>query len=226
MPFDRDKVERWLDRERELAARGIRRSQDPNPVSAGKPPGSVGGGPGATAALSDVDQAILRVLERDPDAPESKMAAAAGVTVRWVRVRLARMEQLGILERIPVFERNDDPNWKARNRRPEFYGQQTSNHYRLRGDPPEVPPGSPAAKRPSSHQLAPPDSALKKPKARGTRVSSKGFPRARVHMDMKPTDKQAGTCRVCGGVVLASSAWPDCHPACHQWPNTGVRYGP
>jgi hypothetical protein len=143
MPIDRQRLERWVERERELADRGITRRQDPNLVSAGKPPGSVGGGPGATAALSDVDQTILRVLEGDPDAPESKMAAKAGVTTRWVRVRLARMEQLGILERVPVFERNDDPNWKRRNRRPEFYGQQTSNHYRLRGDPPEHPPEVP-----------------------------------------------------------------------------------
>jgi hypothetical protein len=35
-----------------------------------------------------------------------------------------------------------------------------------------------------------------------------------------------GTCRVCGGPVLPSSAWPDCHPACHQWPTSGRRYGP
>jgi hypothetical protein len=32
-------------------------------------------------------------------------------------------------------------------------------------------------------------------------------------------------CRVCGGPVLHTSAWPDCHPACHQWPNTGRVYG-
>jgi hypothetical protein len=35
-----------------------------------------------------------------------------------------------------------------------------------------------------------------------------------------------GTCRVCRGGVLASSKWPDCHPACHQWPATRKRYGP
>jgi hypothetical protein len=33
-------------------------------------------------------------------------------------------------------------------------------------------------------------------------------------------------CWVCGGQVLASSKSPDCHPACHQWPHTGKRYGP
>jgi hypothetical protein len=219
---DRNKIEAFMARERELAARGIRRSQDPNIISAGKPPGSVGSGPGATAALSDVDHAILRQLERDPDAPESKLAASAGVTVRWVRVRLARMESLGLLERIPVFERDDDPHWKARGRRSQYPGQQSSNHYRLRRDPPEVPPGSRAAKRPSSHQLAPPDSALKRPKAVATRVSSKGLP----HAHARDPDAPVGTCRVCGGGVLASSRWPDCHPACHQWPNTGRRYGP
>ena len=42
----------------------------------------------------------------------------------------------------------------------------------------------------------------------------------------KTTDVVAGMCRVCGGPVLASSRWPDCHPACHQWPDTGKRYGP
>lgn len=33
-------------------------------------------------------------------------------------------------------------------------------------------------------------------------------------------------CRVCGGLVLPSSKWSDCHPACHQWPDAGIRYGP
>lgn len=32
-------------------------------------------------------------------------------------------------------------------------------------------------------------------------------------------------CRVCGGPVLHTSRWPDCHPACHQWPDSGHRYG-
>jgi hypothetical protein len=32
-------------------------------------------------------------------------------------------------------------------------------------------------------------------------------------------------CRVCGGQVLPTSAAPDCHPACEQWPAAGVQYG-
>jgi hypothetical protein len=32
-------------------------------------------------------------------------------------------------------------------------------------------------------------------------------------------------CRVCGGRVLPNSPWPDCHPACHEWPDAGIEYG-
>ena len=39
-------------------------------------------------------------------------------------------------------------------------------------------------------------------------------------------ERVVGACRVCGGGVLASSRWPDLHPACHQWPEGGRRYGP
>jgi hypothetical protein len=42
----------------------------------------------------------------------------------------------------------------------------------------------------------------------------------------KATDAVTRVCRVCGGPLLASSPWRDCHPACRQWPDTGRRYGP
>lgn len=49
------------------------------------------------------------------------------------------------------------------------------------------------------------------------------FPATGDPFGLLPRDPQP--CRICGGPVLHTSKWPDCHPACHQWPNTGRKYG-
>jgi DNA-binding transcriptional MocR family regulator len=60
-----------------------------------------------------------------------RMAELVGVTRRHVRRRLAVLESLGLVERVPVFELPDDPEWQRRRRRPSHPGRQTSNSYRL-----------------------------------------------------------------------------------------------
>jgi hypothetical protein len=42
------------------------------------------------------------------------------------------------------------------------------------------------------------------------------------------TEPPAGPqlCTVCGGLVPLESKWPDIHPACRMWPDSGIKYGP
>ncbi|MEU8528766.1 Lrp/AsnC family transcriptional regulator [Streptomyces sp. NPDC048629] len=58
-----------------------------------EPPAS--GAPGAPLALDALDHAVLRALHRDPRAPFSEVAAAAGVHERTVARRLERMTASG-----------------------------------------------------------------------------------------------------------------------------------
>jgi hypothetical protein len=70
-----------------------------------------------------------------------RLAEVLGVSVRYVRERLAELEGAGLVERIYVFETNDDPQWRRRGRRISHARRQTSSTYRLaqfRG-----PPGTP-----------------------------------------------------------------------------------
>jgi hypothetical protein len=72
----------------------------------------------------------------------TRLAGLVGVTRRYVRERLATLEAAGLVERVAVFERDDDLEWKRR-RAAGFAGErprrQTSNAYRLTGAATPVP---------------------------------------------------------------------------------------
>jgi hypothetical protein len=88
--------------------------------------------------------------------------AGRPVTPRWVRARISRMEELGYLERRPVFKRPDDPLWTKRGHSIDRLGEQVQNDYivhprpRLEastsGDPPEV---STAVEEPPPEAIVP-----------------------------------------------------------------------
>jgi MarR family len=122
---DHDQLAAWLARERDLAARGVKRGHErPAQTPVTRP-----------AKLLPVD---WRVLERLagygprgiwPGVPE--LAARLGVCRRTVQRSLRRLEAAGRVERVAVFEHPDDDNWTARGRRIRHLGAQATNTYRL-----------------------------------------------------------------------------------------------
>lgn len=127
MTVDHDQLKAWLDRERELAARGGKRRRK-RPAQA----------PVTRAAkLLPVD---WRVLERLagygprgiwPGVPE--LAAKLGVSDRTVQRSLRRLEAAGRVVAVPVFEHPDDENWTARGRPIRHLGARATNTYRVTG---------------------------------------------------------------------------------------------
>jgi DNA-binding transcriptional ArsR family regulator len=86
--------------------------------------------------LLPIDHRILGALVayRGPEGicPSlARLAEDLGVTRRYVRQRLAVLEDVGLVERVPVFELPDDPEWQRRQRRSNHPGRRTSNSYRL-----------------------------------------------------------------------------------------------
>jgi hypothetical protein len=69
-----------------------------------------------------------------------RLAEMVGVSPRHTRRRLVVLEGHGRVERVPVFELDDDPEWQRRRRRSNHPGRQTSNSYRLTSPCPP-PPG-------------------------------------------------------------------------------------
>jgi hypothetical protein len=67
-----------------------------------------------------------------------RLAALVGRSRRHVRRVLAELEAAGLVKRVPVFERDDDLEWKRRGRRSSHPRRQTSNTYRMSGDPPDM----------------------------------------------------------------------------------------
>lgn len=94
--------------------------------------------------LSDLDRRILAVLGGyDPARvwPSLRtIAQRAGASTRHTRRRLAELEALGEVERVPVFERSSDAEWRRRGARPSNPGRQTSNTYRLPSKSRQCPP--------------------------------------------------------------------------------------
>jgi DNA-binding MarR family transcriptional regulator len=175
---DHDQLADWLARERDLAARGVKRGHN----TAGQTPVT------RAAKLLPVD---WRVLERLagygprgiwPGVPE--LAARLGVSDRTVQRSLRRLEATGKVEAVPTFAHPDDQNWTARGRRIRYLGEQVSNTYRL-ADPGDAagtssravtPPGDTTIDRiPHETPAQTPVTRPKSDKPRvtpGTRVSS------------------------------------------------------
>jgi hypothetical protein len=126
---------------------------------AGQPPGS--GSPRALPPawatdpeVSDLDRRIGALLLTFngaggiwPGIP--RLARELGYTPRWIRARLAHLEERGYVERLPVYEQLDDPAWTKRSRSVSHLNRQTSNEYVIHQagtprkslpstDPPEV----------------------------------------------------------------------------------------
>jgi hypothetical protein len=102
--------------------------------------------PGTAVRRLPIDDRILDMLAAHdgpvgicPSIP--RLGALLGVSGRYVRQRLAALEQAGLVERVPVFERHDDPEWRSRGRRSSHPGRQTSSSYRVRQF--RRPPGTP-----------------------------------------------------------------------------------
>jgi hypothetical protein len=125
---DRARLAAAIDRERDLAARGVRRGHE-RPA---QPPGT----PASGFELLAIDGRITDLLAAHdgpagiiPSVP--RLAGLLGVSARYVRQRIAAMEAAGLVERVPVFEADDDQEWQRRGRRPSHPRRQTSNTYRL-----------------------------------------------------------------------------------------------
>lgn len=107
---------------------------------------SAGQPPGTGYRWLPIDDRILDALAAH-DGPAGicpgipRIGQLLGVSPRYVRQRLAALESAGIVQRIQVFERGDDPEWQSRGHHSSHLGRQTSSSYRLlqfRG-----PPGTP-----------------------------------------------------------------------------------
>lgn len=87
------------------------------------------------ADLDELDHRLLAQLASYgprgiwPGVPE--LAAKLDHSVRTVQRHLRRLETAGMVRRLDVFERPDDPNWTARGRRVQHCGRQTSSTYTL-----------------------------------------------------------------------------------------------
>jgi hypothetical protein len=107
---------------------------------------SPGQPPGTGYRWLPIDDRILDILAAHhgpagicPKIP--RIGQLLGISPRYVRQRLAALEDAAIVQRIHVFERDDDPEWQSRGHRSTHPGRQTSSSYRLlqfRG-----PPGTP-----------------------------------------------------------------------------------
>jgi hypothetical protein len=123
MTVDRERATAWLERERDLAIRG-HESPAQTPVTRTK--------------LLPVDWRLLERLGAYgphgiwPAVPE--LARKLGVSDRTVQRALARLEAAGRVERVAVFERDEDPEWLKRGRPISHARRQTSNTYRLAVD--------------------------------------------------------------------------------------------
>ena len=103
------------------------------------------------AKLLPVDWRLLDVLAAHrghagiyPGVP--RLVDALKVSDSTVHRSLRRLVAAGLVERIPVFERDDDPEWQRRGHRPSHPRRQTSNSYRLASVTPG--PGSPSLGKP------------------------------------------------------------------------------
>ena len=74
-----------------------------------------------------------------------RLAALLGVSVSTVQRSLRRLESADLVERIPVYETDDDLEWKRRRHRVSHARRQTSNTYRLTPAPGVTGFGEPAA---------------------------------------------------------------------------------
>jgi hypothetical protein len=87
------------------------------------------------ADLEELDHQLLALLAGYgprgiwPRIPE--LAAKLHCSTRTVQRHLRRLESAGMVRRLPVFERPDDPNWTVRGRRIQHLGEQVSNTYVL-----------------------------------------------------------------------------------------------
>jgi MarR family len=124
MTVDRERLTAWLERERELAGRGVTRGHE-SPAQT----------PVTRTELLPVDWRLLERLGSYgphgiwPAVPE--LARKLGVSDRTVQRSLARLEAAGRVERVAVFERDEDPEWLKRGRPISHARRQTSNTYRL-----------------------------------------------------------------------------------------------
>jgi helix-turn-helix protein len=90
-----------------------------------------------SAGLLPVDHRLLAALAAH-NGPQGihpstdRLASDVGVSRRYVFLRLARLEDLGLIERVPVFESEDNPEWQRRGRAPWHKGRRTTKSYRLR----------------------------------------------------------------------------------------------
>ncbi len=125
MTFDRERATAWLQRERELADRRRKRAPAAQPLG---------------HALGDLDRRLLDALaaHQGPGGiypTVGRLADVVGCSRRHARRRLAVLESEGLVERVAVHERPDDPEWARRGRRGQGRGRRTSNSYGLAGGP-------------------------------------------------------------------------------------------
>lgn len=128
MTFDHDQAAAWLQRERDLAARGVKRGRERKPAA--QPPGHV---------LTDLDRRLLHALADHQGSggiypTMGRLAELVGRSPRHVRRRLAVLQDAGLVERVAVRELPSDAEWRRRRQQSRGPGRQTSNSYRLGAD--------------------------------------------------------------------------------------------
>jgi len=79
-----------------------------------------------------------------------RLAALLDVSVSTVHRSLRRLVAAGVVERIPVFERDDDPEWRRRGHLSSHPRRQTTNSYRVTPDPGVTGYPQPAGQTPVS----------------------------------------------------------------------------
>ncbi len=149
MTFDHDQAAAWLQRERDLAARGVKRGRERKPAA--QPPGH---------ALTDLDRRLLHALADHQGSggiypTMGRLAELVGRSPRHVRRRLAVLHDAGLVERVAVHELPSDAEWRRRRQQSRGPGRQTSNSYRLATDvrgPPDMPNRNAAAQPPGHAQ--------------------------------------------------------------------------
>ena len=124
--IDHERLAAAIERERDLAGRGVKRGRE-TPAKT----------PVTRPKLLPVDWRLLERLAGYgphgiwPAVPE--LAAKLRTSDRTVQRSLGRLEAASRVERVATFERPDDPEWQRRGRRTSHRNRQTTNSYRVTG---------------------------------------------------------------------------------------------
>jgi hypothetical protein len=223
MPFDRGKAERWFD--------GIRRDL-------GIPAGHT------DRPLSERHRELLSLLRANSHRDragrlvsfwtQDRLAAKLHISTRTLRRLLDDLREPGSDPRHPTTDRPPGRRLglvkvEPTRRESPVGGRVFAVNLYVLVEPWPAGPSSDDAQTRRSHRKATKKPPLTSDDASSVACHNKSPTPGSSKRVVPPTPtplEVVGTCRVCGGGVLATSMWPDVHPACRQWPNTGRRYGP